>query len=620
MLRYFGYSRYGKRALDIVTATIALVILSPALLALACVVWMQFGRPILFCQVRPGRSGKPFTLYKFRTMHVATNATGSPLSDAERLTPFGSWLRSTSLDELPELWNVLLGNMSLVGPRPLLLEYLDRYTPQQKRRHEVRPGLTGLAQVSGRNGLSWEEKFSFDLKYVDSVCFLGDLRILWLTVIKVFCREGIAAHAHATAPEFLGTPPARHTSETLTLNGRTAIHRISVERWPVYDAEQLAAVTDVLRSGNVNYWTGQECKHFEEEFADFLGVRHAVAVANGTVALELSLYALGIVPGDEVIVPSRTFIATASAVVACGATPIVADIDPLSQNLTRTTVEAVLSAKTRAIIAVHLGGWPCEMDELTNLAAHRNLHIIEDCAQAHGAVYRGKAVGSLGSISAFSFCQDKILSTGGEGGLVATNDSELWERVWARKDHGKNRLLASSPTPGGAFRYVHDSFGTNARLTEMQAAIGRKQLAQLPTWVDTRNYNAAFLMSALADLEAVTFHRCPPHSRNAYYRLYGFVNEKQLADGWTRDSLLAALTARGVMAGCGSGAEIYREKAFRSQGRKPDYPTARHLHGTSLAFCVHPNLSQLSLESTADIVRAVFINAMTTPYRRFLAA
>jgi sugar transferase EpsL len=197
-----------KRLFDLLASLLLLLLLSPLLLISALLVWHFHGRPVLFAQRRPGWRGRPFLIYKFRTMTQARDAQGNLLPDAQRLTRFGRFLRSTSLDELPELLNVLRGDMSLVGPRPLLMEYLPRYTPEQARRHEVRPGITGWAQVNGRNAISWEEKFRLDVWYVDHHTLWLDLKILALTVLQVFQRKDISAAGHATMPEFTGTPRA----------------------------------------------------------------------------------------------------------------------------------------------------------------------------------------------------------------------------------------------------------------------------------------------------------------------------------------------------------------------------------------------------------------------------
>lgn len=194
-----------KRLFDIFASFFGLLFLSPIIAIVAWKIRKNLGSPVLFKQVRPGKDGKPFEMVKFRTMRDAVDAAGNPLPDSERLTPFGNWLRSTSLDELPELWNVLKGDMSLVGPRPLLMEYLPLYNAEQYRRHEVRPGVTGWAQVNGRNAISWEDKFKLDVWYVDNRSFWLDIKILFLTVKKVFVREGISAAGEATMSKFTGS-------------------------------------------------------------------------------------------------------------------------------------------------------------------------------------------------------------------------------------------------------------------------------------------------------------------------------------------------------------------------------------------------------------------------------
>jgi len=366
----------------------------------------------------------------------------------------------------------------------------------------------------------------------------------------------------------------------------------------------------VLRSGKVNYWTGDEVAVFEREFADYVGARHAVAVANGTVALELALEALGIGAGDEVVVPSRTFVATASAGVMRGARPVVADVDPESQNVTARTIGDALSPRTRAVIVVHLAGWPCEMEPILELARQRGLKLIEDCAQAHGAVYRGRRVGSLGDIAAFSFCQDKIITTAGEGGMVTTSDRRLWERAWSFKDHGKS-LAALESSSGSGFRWVHDSFGTNLRLTAVQAAIGRVQLCKLEGWLNLRRRNARALNERFARLPALRVTVPPAHVEHAYYKHYVFCRPEQLAPGWDRDRIVEAINAEGVPCSGGICSEIYREKAFAAGGLAPSerLPVARALGETSLMFPVHPTLSETDVARMADAVERVLRRA-----------
>ena len=377
--------------------------------------------------------------------------------------------------------------------------------------------------------------------------------------------------------------------------------------WPHFAQDEIVSVAKVLRSGRVNQWTGKEVYQFQEEFGSFCGVKYAIALANGTVALDLALHALGIKPGDDVVVTPRTFIASAGSVVLSGARPVFADVDPISQNITAETIKKVLSPRTRAIIAVHLSGWPCDMDPILELARQNNLKVIEDCAQAHGARYKEKLVGSLGDIAAFSFCQDKIMTTGGEGGMLLTNDKQLWASAWAFKDHGKNydSIYHKKHSPG--FRWVHDGFGTNWRMTEMQAAIGRLQLHKLPKWIETRRENAQILNERLARISALRVPIPPPIFFNAYYKYYVFVRPDKLKPDWNRDRIMNALLKEGIPCFSGSCSEIYLEKAFEGNNLCPQerLPIARQLGETSLMFLVHPTLSTEDMKAVARAVEKV---------------
>jgi dTDP-4-amino-4,6-dideoxygalactose transaminase len=326
----------------------------------------------------------------------------------------------------------------------------------------------------------------------------------------------------------------------------------------------------------------------------------AGARPTATAALELALHALGIAPGDEVVVPSKTFIASASCVVRLGATPVVADVDPDSQNLTAASIEAVLTARTKAIIAVHLAGWPCEMDEILALAKARGLFVVEDCAQSVGARYRGRATGAMGDIGAFSFCQDKIITTGGEGGMLVTNSRELWEKAWACKDHGKSHAAVFEREHEPGFRWLHESFGTNWRITEMQSAIGRLQLGKLAQWLAIRRRNAGFLDQGLAAIPALRLALPPAHIEHAYYKYYAFVRPEMLRAGWTMQRILDALAAEGIPSSVGSCSEIYLEKAFVDAGLGPKQPlpVARRLAGSSLMFQLHPGLAEQVMRDT----------------------
>ncbi|HEY6240664.1 MAG TPA: DegT/DnrJ/EryC1/StrS family aminotransferase [Burkholderiales bacterium] len=404
--------------------------------------------------------------------------------------------------------------------------------------------------------------------------------------------------------------PAR--AERLAIEGGKPARAAPLAPWPFYAPDEIEAVSKVLASGRVNYWTGDEARAFEREYAEHTGCHHAVALANGTVALELALYTLGIGTGDEVIVPSRTFIACASCAVMRGSTPVCAEVDRENQNLTAETIRAVLTPKTRAIIAVHLAGWPCDMDPIMALARERNLKVIEDCAQAHGATYKGRPVGSIGDIGAFSFCQDKIITTGGEGGMLVTNDEAVWAKAWSYKDHGKSYdAIYNRPVPGpGLFNWIHESFGTNWRMTEMQAAIGRIQLRKLGGWCGARRRNADVLTQELSHVPALRLTVPRDGIGHAYYKYYAFVRSGALKAGWNRDRIVEAVSAEGVPCAVGSCSEIYLEKAFPESMRPAErFKAARELGETSLMFMVHPTLSERDMRDVARAVEKVMRRA-----------
>jgi len=382
--------------------------------------------------------------------------------------------------------------------------------------------------------------------------------------------------------------------------------------WPHIGADEIAAVTQVLQSGKINYWTGTQTREFEKEYATATATRFGIAVANGTVSLELALTVCGIGPGDEVITTPRTFMASASCIITRGAVPVFADIDRDSQNITAATIERVLSPKTRAIIVVHLAGWPCEMDPSLERARARGLVVIEDCAQAHGATYRGHQVGGLGDFGSFSFCQDKIITTGGEGGMVVLNDEQRWERAWAYKDHGKSYDAVHRRAHEPGFRWLHESFGSNLRMTEMQAAIGRLQLAKLPQWLESRRCNAQALLAGLREVDGLRIPEPPSHVQHAYYKFYAFLDVAALRAGWSRERVMSEIANRGVPCFVGSCSEIYLERAFDAHPARPParLPVARELGETSLMLLVHPTLDTSHMAHTVETVRAVLREAI----------
>jgi dTDP-4-amino-4,6-dideoxygalactose transaminase len=408
----------------------------------------------------------------------------------------------------------------------------------------------------------------------------------------------------------MAIPTEPGTSATLGYQQPMPVVPTPAAPWPYFAEEEIQAAMRVLRSGKVNYWTGDEGRLFEKEFAEFTNCKYAVALANGTVALEAALKILGIGPGDDVITTARTFIASASCAVAVGARPIIADVDRDSQNLTATTIRAVLTRKTKAIVVVHLAGWPCEMDQILNLAQEQGLKIVEDCAQAQGALYKGRPVGSLGDVAAFSFCQDKIMTTGGEGGMLTTNDETLWRRAWSYKDHGKDYDAVHTDTRAPGFRWVHEAFGTNWRMTEMQSAIGRVALRRVPQWVDCRRRYAAILNEKLAKIAGLRIPQPPSEIHHAFYKYYAFVLPEALRPGWDRDRIVQAINATGVPCLVGSCSEIYLEKAFGPELRRQErLPVAKKLGETSLMFMVHPTLSEENIRNTCLAIQNVMLEA-----------
>lgn len=395
-------------------------------------------------------------------------------------------------------------------------------------------------------------------------------------------------------------------SETLAIDGGKPIRSAPVPPWPYFEQDEIEAVSTVLHSGKVNYWTGTEGRQFEREFANFCGCRHAIALANGTVALELALYALGIGHGDEVITTCRTFIASASCIVMRGAHPVLADVDPVSQNITADTIRSRITPRTKAIICVHLAGWPCDMDPIQELAREYGLKVIEDCAQCHGAAYKGRPIGSLGDVAAFSFCQDKIMTTGGEGGMLTTNDETIWRRAWEFKDHGKSYDAVYHRQHPPGFRWLHESVGTNWRLTEMQSAIGRVQLRKLSAWILTRQAHASILTECFSRIPSLRVTQLPAEIDHAYYKYYAFIRPELLKSGWDRDRIMSAIVAEGVPCFSGSCSEIYLEKAFDGLRPAEQLPVAKKLGETSLMFLVHPTLTVADMRDTCRAVEKVF--------------
>ena len=376
--------------------------------------------------------------------------------------------------------------------------------------------------------------------------------------------------------------------------------------WPSFTKEEADKVHEVIISNRVNYWTGSECREFEKEFATWSDSKYAIALGNGTLALDVAFKSLNVAKGDEVIVTSRSFIASISSIVNAGATPVFADVDLSSQNITPGNIRSVITNKTKAIVCVHLAGWPCDMNEIMAIAKEYGLYVIEDCAQAHGAKYKGKPVGSIGHIGCWSFCQDKIMTTGGEGGMVATNDESLWRKMWAYKDHGKSYEAVYEREHAKGYRWLHESFGTNWRMTEIQAAIGRIQLKRMPLWHKRRLSNACNIWNVARQCEILRVPVIPDFIKHAAYKCYVFVKGGALL----RDEMIKEINKKGVPCFSGSCSEVYLEKAFDNTGFRPKerLSAAKELGETSLAFLVHPTLTESEIKKTCDVLKEVALS------------
>ncbi len=381
--------------------------------------------------------------------------------------------------------------------------------------------------------------------------------------------------------------------------------------WPSFTLEEADTVKDILLSNKVNYWTGNECREFEKDFATWSNTKYAIALGNGTLALDAALKALDISHGDEVIVTSRTYISSVSSIVNAGATPVFADVDLNSQNIKVDSIKSSINKKTKAIMCVHLAGWPCEMDEILSIAKKFSLYVIEDCAQAHGAKYRNKPVGSIGNIGCWSFCQDKIMTTGGEGGMVTTNDKSLWSKMWSYKDHGKSYEAVYERDHPIGFRWLNESFGTNWRMTEMQAAIGRIQLKRMSNWQKERTKNINSIWSTSRQCKGLRVPHVSDYIQHAAYKCYVFVEPKKLKTGWDRDKIIQEINTLGVPCYFGACPEVYLEKAFENNGLRPKerLVNAKELGETSLVFLVHPTLTKNEIKKTCDVIISVMNRA-----------
>ena len=386
--------------------------------------------------------------------------------------------------------------------------------------------------------------------------------------------------------------------------------------YPNFNQNTLKRVQQVLKSGRVNYWTGNECKEFEKEFSNYHNVKYSLTVSNGSVALEIALKALNLKKTDSIIVTPRSFVISASCVLNLGLKPIFADVDD-NGNLSVEGIKKVYNKNVKAIIVVHLNGLPCDLDPILEFVKKNKIFLVEDCSQAHGAVYKGKKVGSFGHISTWSFCQDKIISTGGEGGMISTNNTKLWLKLWSLKDHGKNYKSVFYKKHKTGFKWLHDDLGSNYRMTEIQAVIGREQLKSLDEQIKKRNLIANLYLRGLKDyyskydilkkpdfkFQSYTLKKnlkkCNQYM-HAFYRLNFFINNNKIK----QNKLIQQLNKQKIDCGVGACPEIYREKIFKKlKIKNKKLKNAKLLGDTSITFPINPNRNLDKIREEISIVK-----------------
>jgi perosamine synthetase len=564
-----GFRPYrSQRVLDLLVICLLAVPATIVGILAATAIWLEDGPPVLFRQVRSGRDGRPFVLLKLRTMR-RHSGQDPVFPDPENITRSGRRLRQFSLDEIPQLINVALGEMSMVGPRPALPAQVERYTGRQRRRLAVRPGLTGLAQVHGRNRLSWAVRIEWDLRYIQHQSLRLDVTVLASTIWVVLTGDGTDGH-----PRW---DPISRSTERRCAVPETRL-RIKLAK-PDVGEEEIEAIRQVFASGVLT--DGPQNVAFEREFATRHGAAHAVSFANGTVALAAMLLAADIEPGDEVIVPSMTFISTATSVRHVGAIPVFADMNPRTFNLDPGDIPRLVSRRTRAVMTVHYAGQPGELDSLLDVCADHGLPLLEDAAQAAGAEYRGVPVGTFGHSAMFSFTPTKNITTG-EGGMVLTSDEETAERLRLLRNHGQRRPQE------------YELIGYNWRLTEMQAAMGRVQLRKLDAILARKRANAAWMTRRLERVPGVT----PPYQLTETaptHMLYTCLVDPSR----DRDVFLERLLRRGIEARV-YFPPVHLQPVFR--GRHRSLPVTEAIAGRMISLPMHARLTPDELTEIADAV------------------
>ncbi len=383
-------------------------------------------------------------------------------------------------------------------------------------------------------------------------------------------------------------------SGELAINGGAKVRERPYPPWPVLGDKDVESVAEVLRSGKLTQLTGEAVATFEEAFAAWHGIRHCVTTSNGTTAIHAALTALDVGPGDEVIVPAHTFIASATPVLHAGATPVFADIDERTYCISPESVAEQITERTKAIVAVHLNGHPADMDALGALAGPHGIAVIEDAAQAHGAIYRGRKVGTIGRVACFSFWEDKIITTGGEGGCVITNDDALAERMRRIRHHGEG-------PHEGERAYYHLELGYNYRMTSMQAATGLVQLGQLDEYLEARRRNAAYLSERLGELDVIE----PPFvAEGAVHSYYKYICRLRLETGIDIGEFVQAVAAEGIPISRRYPTPLPQQPVFQGAAAA-NCPNAERAAGELFTLLVHPTVESGDLDDLVEAMRKV---------------
>jgi len=564
-----------KRFFDLIAGIVLIGILAGPIFIIALSVRLTSKGPILHWSKRKGLNNVNFMMPKFRSLIFDAPIVSSEGMNNRRdyFTPIGRFIRKYSLDEFPQLFSILKGDMSFVGPRPALFSQENLILFRSEAGIDrILPGVTGWAQVNGRNFMTIEDKVYYDQVYMKKQSFLFDLIILYKTIFKPI---------KADAYEY-----SDFTS------------------WPAYTLEEANAVRDVVLSNKTNAQTGEKNTEFEKAFSLMCDVKHSATITSGSIALEIALRSLDLGEGDEVIVTPRSFIASASCVANVGAIPIFVDVNPDSGNITACTISSAVSLRTKAVICVHLGGCPCDMDDIMELSREHNFFVIEDCAQALGTMYKGRSVGSIGDIGVWSFCNDKILSTG-EGGMLTTNNKMLYEKIDAYKNHGRKYMDIEKAKEKDGFKWTSSSFGTNLRMTEMQAVMGLIQLRKISVRNIIRVKYAEIIFQAF-EKHPLVFRAVRPSEfdENAWYRIYIYIRPEGLKDGWSRKMIIENLKIQGLDIDTGVCPEIYLEQSFIESDFSIDkrLPVAKELGETSLAIAINSNIPVEKINEFASMI------------------